>query len=124
MIKYKEGVKTMKRGMDKKKFETEIIKAIYLVADNETQEKIINRLVGRGFTKAVASDVMEGNALLGTFDTVELGIMADIIHRVGGISSIAVDRFLEEAEINAVNPHKIKHRVVKIDCPIKLPTDL
>ena len=51
----------MKKGMDQTKFENEIRKAIYLIADNETQEEIINKLMNKGFAKAVAYDIVEGS---------------------------------------------------------------
>ena len=98
----------MKKGMDRKKFEIAIRKAIYLIEGSETQEAIIDQLVKRGYNRAIASDIVEGNAQLGIFSPTELGVIADTIYTIAEIPEANIERFLEEAEINIVKSYKIR----------------
>ena len=98
----------MKRGMDKKTFAIEIKKAIYLVDGADIQGDIIDELMSKGYERGIASDIVEGNVLLDTFSTVELGVIANILHKKGGIPHIRIDKFLEEAEINTVNNYRVQ----------------
>lgn len=100
----------MKRGKTKTDLTVAIKKAIYSISDSSIEEKIIKKLIERGYTRGVASDILEGNVLLETISQIELGLMAEVIYNASELSFIKPSIFLEEAEINQVKKYKIKKR--------------
>lgn len=98
----------MKAGKTREKFQDQIKKAIYLLDNNVIQEEIIEEMVKRGYTRGHISDILEGNALLETLSLIDLGVLAETIYKIADITSVRLDIFLEDAEIEQVRKYKIR----------------
>lgn len=98
----------MRRGITREKFQNEIKKAIYSLDNNNIQEEIIDKMVERGYSRGHIADIMEGNALLEPLSLLDLGVIAETINKIGEISTVALDLYFEDAEIERIKIHKIR----------------
>lgn len=97
----------MRRGVSKEKFLLNIRIALSEIEDAAQSEAIVEELITKGYTRGQASRILEMESMLETLSVVELGVLADSIFQVTGMSRARIDYYLEEAEIEVVRGYKI-----------------
>lgn len=110
----------MRIGMDRRKLENELYKALYDINMNrDVKNKIFKRLMKRGFPVGSAQQILSGNAALEFLDELELGVVTYEIFRETYSSVLDPSIYFDIKELKRIQALEFEKENKELTFPIK-----
>lgn len=109
----------MKIGFERKDLENEIYKSLYeLNSTRENKERVISKLIAKGFLPGDAQQIISGNIALDFLNEIDLGVIGEAIYKVTDNVLVDPTNYYDEMELKQINDFKMELVEEDIKYPI------
>ena len=109
----------MKIGFERKDLENEIYKSLYeLNSTRENKERVISKLIAKGFLPGDAQQIISGNIALDFLNEIDLGVIGGAIYKVTDNVLVDPANYYDTMELNQIDNFKLELIEEDIKYPI------